>query len=251
MTDVTRDDPRPTVPPDPGDEPADGPAVAASAGGDGGSRDGGGRRDVTEAAVDDVDPPVGAAADHPADGDGAMAPEGAARSTTAKAPPDELATLEEERRFLRSLADLEREHEAGDVDDVDYQTLKDGYTARAATVIKAVEAGRRALPPRRRPRRGRIATWAALVAVVAVGAGLLVAHLAGQRLPGQAITGSVAQDTNSELASAGARCSARIPTSRSSSTPRSSRSTPTTSKLAPTPVGCWPSTPTPTGTGGS
>lgn len=120
-----------------------------------------------------------------------------------KFDPDELAALEDEQRFLlRSIADLDREHEAGDVDDVDYRTLKDGYTARAAAVIKAIEAGRRAVPPRRRPRWGRIAMWVATVAVVAVGAGLLVAHLAGQRLPGQTLTGGIAQDTNSQLATA-------------------------------------------------
>ena len=40
---------------------------------------------------------------------------------------DVLAELEEERRFLlRSLADLEREHDAGDIDDVDYATLATG-----------------------------------------------------------------------------------------------------------------------------
>ncbi len=37
---------------------------------------------------------------------------------------DQLAEREEERRFLlRSLADLEREHDAGDIDDADYATL--------------------------------------------------------------------------------------------------------------------------------
>ncbi len=46
---------------------------------------------------------------------------------------DRLAELEEERRYLlRSLKDLERERAAGDVDDDDYDTLKDGYTVRAA-----------------------------------------------------------------------------------------------------------------------
>ena len=47
------------------------------------------------------------------------------------ADADRLAELEDERRFLlTSLTDLEREHEAGDIDDADYETLKDGYTAR-------------------------------------------------------------------------------------------------------------------------
>ena len=53
---------------------------------------------------------------------------------------DRLAELEEERHYLlRSLTDLEKEHDAGDVDDLDYHTLKDGYT---------VQRGRRAAPDR-------------------------------------------------------------------------------------------------------
>ncbi|HYZ97739.1 MAG TPA: hypothetical protein VE575_03240, partial [Acidimicrobiales bacterium] len=55
--------------------------------------------------------------------------------------PDALAALEEQRDFLlRSLEDLEREHDAGDVDDHDYAALKDDYTARAARTIRAIEA---------------------------------------------------------------------------------------------------------------
>jgi len=43
--------------------------------------------------------------------------------------PDELARLEEERSFLlSSLRDLEREREAGDIDDLDYAALHNGYT---------------------------------------------------------------------------------------------------------------------------
>ena len=56
--------------------------------------------------------------------------------------PDQLAELEEQRRFLlRSISDLDREHHYGDVDDHDYETLRDGYTARAASVLRAIEAG--------------------------------------------------------------------------------------------------------------
>jgi hypothetical protein len=41
--------------------------------------------------------------------------------------PDELALLEEERRFLlRSIDDLDREQAAGDVDDADYAAVRDG-----------------------------------------------------------------------------------------------------------------------------
>ena len=119
------------------------------------------------------------------------------------ADADRLAELEDERRFLlASLTDLEREHEAGDIDDGDYETLKDGYTARAAAVLRAIDEGRRALPPRPRRQWGRIAVAVGALAVVALGLGLLVAHFAGQRLPGQTVSGGIAEDTNSRLAQA-------------------------------------------------
>jgi hypothetical protein len=53
------------------------------------------------------------------------------------------AELEEERDFLLgSLRDLESEHEVGDIDDADYVTLKDDYTARAAAVLRALSGER-------------------------------------------------------------------------------------------------------------
>lgn len=105
--------------------------------------------------------------------------------------PDRLAQLEEERRFLlRSIRDLDAERAAGDVDEDDYRTLRDGYTKRAADVLRQIEAGRAALPTRR-PRR-----WtrtAAIVLAVVVGATLIgwwVARSSGERLAGQQITGA-------------------------------------------------------------
>ncbi|NNE11055.1 MAG: hypothetical protein HKN41_02295 [Ilumatobacter sp.] len=104
--------------------------------------------------------------------------------------PDELARLEDERRFLlRSLEDLERERAAGDVDDADYTALRDGYTVRAAATLRAIEAGRAALPERRAanwPRR--IGTGAFVVLVIAVVWWALSASSA-QRLPGQQASG--------------------------------------------------------------
>ena len=65
--------------------------------------------------------------------------------------PDRLAELEDERRFLlRSLRDLDAELAAGDVDVDDYETLRDGYTKRAADVLRDIEEGKRraaARPP--------------------------------------------------------------------------------------------------------
>jgi len=104
--------------------------------------------------------------------------------------PDRLAELEEERRFLlRSLGDLEREHEVGDVDEHDYATLKDGYTARAAAVLRAIADGRAALPPKRRRRPLVVAAWVVGTLALAGLSGWLVARSSGQRLAGQTMTG--------------------------------------------------------------
>jgi hypothetical protein len=118
--------------------------------------------------------------------------------------PDRLAELEEERRFLlRSIGDLDREHAAGDVDDGDYRTLRDGYVARAATVLRAIDEGHAALPQRPPRRWWRVAAGIAVTVVVAVGAGWWVAHSSGQRLEGQTITGGAPVDqVTAELAKA-------------------------------------------------
>jgi tetratricopeptide (TPR) repeat protein len=51
------------------------------------------------------------------------------------------SVLEEEREFfLRSLRDLEAERDAGDIDDVDYRSLRDDYTVRAAEVVRRLAA---------------------------------------------------------------------------------------------------------------
>jgi hypothetical protein len=118
--------------------------------------------------------------------------------------PDRLAELEDERRFLlQSLRDLDAEHAAGDVDDADYATLRDGYTKRTADVLRAIHEGRAALPatpPRRWWRR-----LALVAGVVAFGAaaGWMVARSSGQRLGGQEITGGAeATDVAALLAQA-------------------------------------------------
>jgi hypothetical protein len=109
--------------------------------------------------------------------------------------PDQLAELEEERRFLlRSITDLDREHLYGDVDDNDYQTLRDGYTARAATVLRAIDDGHVGTSPPRRRRPKVFVAWIVGTLLVACVAGWLVARTSGQRLPGQAITGGLPGD---------------------------------------------------------
>lgn len=104
--------------------------------------------------------------------------------------PDRLAELEEERRFLlRSLADLEREHAAGDVDEVDYAELRDGYTVRAAATLREIEAGRSVLPVKRSVDwRRRIAVLVGALVLIGV-VGWALAATNAQRLPGQTATG--------------------------------------------------------------
>jgi tetratricopeptide (TPR) repeat protein len=112
--------------------------------------------------------------------------------------------LADQRDFLlRSLEDLEREHDAGDVDDHDYAALKDDYTARAARVLRALEAERPpvvAAPPRSSWRRR--SAVALVVGAFAVLAGVLVAHTAGRRDDGQTITGGTRQSVTEKLNSA-------------------------------------------------
>lgn len=97
--------------------------------------------------------------------------------------PDALAALEEERDFLlRSLADLDRELAAGDIDEADHRALSADYTTRAAEVLRAIDAGRAAFDEARPPtswRRRLLAVGG--VAAVAVLAGVLVAQASGSR----------------------------------------------------------------------
>ncbi len=56
--------------------------------------------------------------------------------------PERKRQLEEERDFLmKSLDDLELEHDSGGIDDESYAELHDDYTARAAAVIRTLRDG--------------------------------------------------------------------------------------------------------------
>lgn len=150
--------------------------------------------------------------------------------------------LEEERDFcLRSLKDLDAEFAAGDIDEVDYRTLRDSYTVRAAAALKALSGASQQADPRpdhAAPANGPVANgplangtvpngvspngtvtaaqrargtswrrWAA----IAIGAGALTAgacwavvESSATRLPGQEITGKAlgSEQVASELQTA-------------------------------------------------
>ncbi len=125
-----------------------------------------------------------------------------ARQRRDELDPDALAALEEERDFLlRSLDDLEREREAGDLDPDDYATLRDDYTHRAAVVLRAIDARTAARAEARAARRspGRAAAGLAGVVVLALLAGLGVARAAGDRSDSGTITGGVRETVGQQL----------------------------------------------------
>lgn len=116
-------------------------------------------------------------------------------------------SLEAERDFcLRSLRDLDSELAAGDMDGHDYVALRESYTARAASVLRALaepgvapssvnEAGTAPGPAPLAEGRSRRGGWRKRT-VVAVGAAMIAAGAAwalvassATRLPGQEITG--------------------------------------------------------------
>ena len=115
------------------------------------------------------------------------------RKTGAPRLPDgEREQLEEERDFLlRSLDDLELEHESGGIDDESYAELHDDYTARAAAAIRALRDGvdNRPEPAPPVPVKRRVAIIAAVV-VFAIVAGVALAAALGARLPGQTASGN-------------------------------------------------------------
>lgn len=120
------------------------------------------------------------------DGDRALV----ASVSSASADDEELAFL------LTSLADLEREREAGDIDDADYVALRDDYTARAAARLRGA-------PVETSPRRSWKPVAVALGVVAAAGlAGVAVARTAGERVPGQELTGGITETPNEKLARA-------------------------------------------------
>ena len=107
--------------------------------------------------------------------------------------------LEEERDFLlASLRDLDRERDAGELSQRDYQALHDDYTARAAVVLRALERkqprprqGRRRAPePTVRTRRPLVITLGVILCIAAL-TGVTVAAFSGQREPGSPLTGSL------------------------------------------------------------
>lgn len=119
--------------------------------------------------------------------------DGVERPPSTPAADPAAAALAAERDFLlRSLADLEAERAAGELTEDRYRQLHDRYTVQAATVLRALDRIEQSpIPVNPRYRRGRRAVVAAVaVAAVAAAGGALLLDAAGEREPGQTITGN-------------------------------------------------------------
>lgn len=96
---------------------------------------------------------------------------------------------------LRSLDDLDAEHEVGDLDDADYRALRDDYTVRVADTVRRLEQpdGEQDDAPQSGSSRRRRLVLAAVagLAVFAVAAGWLLARSAGERGVNDSLTGGI------------------------------------------------------------
>lgn len=124
-----------------------------------------------------------------------MSTTAASRSPTADRPARtaDASMLVAERDFLlRSIEDLEAEHTDGEIDDARYRELLDQYTARAAQVLRAIEATAPEPPEGASEPGDRRHRWAvpAVLAAIAVAAAALVPSALGDRPEGGTITGN-------------------------------------------------------------
>ena len=129
----------------------------------------------------------------------------AAARARRRIDPDALADLEEQRDLLlRSLDDLEREHEAGELSTADYEALRDETTRRTADLVRSIESGRLSIAQGPRTPRSRVVLAGVAVTAVAVAAGVAVASSSGSREPGTFGSGEVRDLTDDRLEEASA-----------------------------------------------
>jgi cytochrome c-type biogenesis protein CcmH/NrfG len=113
--------------------------------------------------------------------------------TEAVEEREEREELEARREFLiRSLADLEAERDAGNIDDETYDRLHGDYTARAAAVLRELDGEKvTASPEAPAVPAGRRALVIGAVVAFAVAAAVVLGITISPRLPGQTVTGGV------------------------------------------------------------
>lgn len=115
----------------------------------------------------------------------------------------ELERLREEREhLLASLDDLDAERAAGDIDDLDYETLRDDYTARAAQLTRVLDGAAVRRAPKEPNTRSSQVKWIATVVVIAALASWAMVEFSGARGAGETASGEIRQGTTTLLADA-------------------------------------------------
>jgi len=107
--------------------------------------------------------------------------------------------VDERDHLLASLDDLDAEFAAGDIDEVDYTTLKDDYTARTAKLTRALDGAKvTRVAAERSPIAGRLAWFAGVLAIAALAAWAMV-QFSGARGTSETASGDIRQSTVSLL----------------------------------------------------
>lgn len=107
--------------------------------------------------------------------------------------------LEERDHLLTSLDDLDAEKAAGDIDDLDFETLRDDYTARAAKLTRVLDgASVRRTKRVAAPVSSRIKSIAVVLVIAAVASWAMV-QFSGARGGGETASGEIRLSTASLL----------------------------------------------------
>ena len=114
----------------------------------------------------------------------------------------ELSRLEEERdHLLVSLDDLDSEHGAGDIDDLDYTTLRDDYTARTAQLTRVLDGAAVKRTRRKRTVSQKVLWGVGVLALAGLSSWAMIAF-SGARGSGETASGQIRQSTVTLLADA-------------------------------------------------
>lgn len=114
---------------------------------------------------------------------------------------EEVRLSEERDHLLTSLDDLDAERGAGDIDDLDYETLRDDYTARAAQLTRALDGAAVRRTRRKRTVPQKVLWGVGVIALTGLASWAMIAF-SGARGSGDVASGEIRQSTVTLLADA-------------------------------------------------
>lgn len=107
--------------------------------------------------------------------------------------------LEERDHLLTSLDDLDAERAAGDIDELDFDTLRDDYTARAARLTRAIDGAQVRRTARLSASRSSRLKWLVVVVAIAGVASWAMVEFSGARGAGETASGEIRRSTTTLL----------------------------------------------------